>query len=445
MSAPGLGGGEGGGGGERLPLEGVRVLDFTVVWAGPYATQLLAEWGAEVIRVESTRFFPSTTRGALARPSPELVRAGGAGGYPGHDPGARPWNRAALFNAHARNKRSMTVDLTRPEGQEVLRRLVEVSDGLVENNALTTMERAGVSWERLSAINPRFVLVRMPAFGLTGPYNRYRTFGSHMESVVGHYSVFGYPGAQPDESGTSLMADPAAGVSGVVAFMAGLRHRRRTGEGVQIEIATAENFAGYLGEYVLDYSMNGRLSGYLGNRDPVAAPQGVYPCAGEDRWIAITAGSDEAWRALCGVLGRDDLADDERYASAAGRRAGHDEIDASIIAWSVFQDPIEAMEALQQAGVAAGAVMNERDAYGDPHLRARGYWQALDHPEAGSHEYPGVLWKAERAPNRLRRAAPRLGEDNEYVYRELLGYSEAEYREFEASGHAGMDYDPSIP
>lgn len=429
----------------HLPLHGLRILDFTVVWAGPYATQLLAEWGAEVIRVESTKFFPSTTRGGLARPSAELVRAGGIGGYPDHEPGERPWNRAALFNVHARNKRSMTVDLTTPEGQEVFERLLRVSDGLIENNQPNTMERAGVSWEHLSEINPRFILVRLPAFGLTGPYRAYRTFGSHMESVVGHYSVFGYPGAQPDASGTSLLADPASGVSGAMAFMAGLRHRRKTGEGIQIEAATAENFANYLGEYILDYSMNGRLSGYRGNRDPVHAPQGVYPCAGEDHWLSITVGADEEWRALCGVMGRDDLAADTRFATAGARRDAHDEIDTEILTWTVFQDAVEAMNALQAAGVAAGVIMNEAHAYADPHLRERAYWETLEHPEAGAHEYPGVLWRALNTPNHLRAPAPRLGEHNEYVYRGLLGYSEAEYRHLEALGHIGMDYDPSIP
>ena len=433
------------GGGKRLPLEGIRILDFTVVWAGPYATQLLAEWGAEVIRVESTKFFPSTTRGGLARPSAELVRSGGQGGYPDYEPGERPWNRAALFNVHARNKRSVTMDLTRPEGQEVFERLVRASDGLVENNAPNTMERAGVSWERLSKINPRFILVRMPAFGLTGPYRAYRTFGSHMEAVSGHYSLFGYPGALADESGTSLLADPAAGVSGATAFMAGLRHRRRTGEGVQLELATAENFTGYLGDYILDHSMNGRDAAYRGNRDLVYAPQGVYPCAGDDRWLAISIGTDEAWRALCGVMARDDLAADPRYATPDARRAAHDDLDAEIMTWSIFQDALEAMHQLQAAGVAAGAILNEADAYADPHLRARSYFQPLTHPEAGTHEYPGVLWRASNTPNALRHAAPRLGEDNEYVYKDLLGYSDAEYRHFEATGHAGMDYDPSIP
>ena len=435
----------GNGSDKRLPLEGIRILDFTVVWAGPYATQLLSEWGAEVIRVESTKFFPSTTRGGLARPSAELVRSGGQGGYPDYEPGERPWNRAALFNVHARNKRSVTMDLTRPEGQEIFERLVKVSDGLVENNAPNTMERAGVSWERLSKVNPRLILVRMPAFGLTGPYRAYRTFGSHMEAVSGHYSLFGYPGALADESGTSLLADPAAGVSGAMAFMSGLRHRRRTGEGLQLELATAENFTGYIGDYLLDYSMNGRLAGYRGNRDLVYAPQGVYPCAGEDRWLSISIGTDEEWRALCGVMGRDDLGADERYATLDARRAAHDDVDTEILTWSIFQDPIEAMQQLQAAGVAAGAIMNERDAYSDPHLRDRGYFETLEHPEAGTFEYPGVVWRTQNTPNHLRHAAPRLGEDNEYVYKELLGYSEEEYQHFVETEHAGMDYDPSIP
>jgi crotonobetainyl-CoA:carnitine CoA-transferase CaiB-like acyl-CoA transferase len=431
---------------KRLPLEGIRILDFTVVWAGPYSTQLLAEWGAEVIRVESTKFFPSTTRGVVARTTKQMVeRTGQGGGFPDKDPGSRPWNRGALFNAHARNKLSMTVDLTRPEGQDVLEQLVRVSDGLIENNAVATMERVGVNWERLSKINPELIMVRMPAFGLTGPYRSYRTFGSHMESVVGHYSVFGYQGEDPSSSGTSLAADPAAGVAGVLAFAAGLRQRRRTGKGLQIELSTAENFSSYLGEYVMDYTMNGNLHGYIGNRDSVAAPQGVYPCNGEDRWIAISIGSDEEWASLNKAMGMPELANDRRFDTRESRQENHDELDAIISGWSRNRDSIETMGMLQIAGVRAGAVMNEADAFADPHLADRGYWEELSHPEAGTHLHPGVVWRAERTPNRLERAAPRLGEDNDYVYRELLGFDDARYARFEELGHIGMDYDESIP
>ena len=429
---------------KKLPLEGIRILDFTVVWAGPFATQLLAEWGAEVIRVESTKFFPSTTRGTLARPSKELVQQGGIGGYPDKDPGHRPWNRAALFNVHARNKLSMTVDLTNPEGQEIFADLVSKSDGLIENNAIATMERAGVSWEKLSKINPEFVLVRMPAFGISGPYKSYRTFGSHMESLVGHYSLFGYQGETPEASGTSLFADPASGVAGVLAFMSGLRHRRNTGKGIQIETATAENFANQLGPHILNYSMEEDVPEYIGNRHPVYAPQGVYPCKGEDRWISITITDDLEWQKLSSLIGSGELSKKDDYNNVQKRRMHHDVIDEEISKWTINHDSIELMNTLQNNGIPAGAVMNEKDAFEDPHLQQRNYWEELTHPEAGTYKYPGVLWKSNAIDNKLRRAAPRLGEDNEYVYKTILGYSDEQYEAYEKNGHIGMDYDDSI-
>tara|TARA_B100000029_G_scaffold499123_1_gene569043 strand:- start:6515 stop:7831 length:1317 start_codon:yes stop_codon:yes gene_type:complete len=429
---------------KKLPLEGIRILDFTVVWAGPFATQLLAEWGAEVIRVESTKFFPSTTRGTLARPSKELVQQGGIGGYPDKDPGHRPWNRAALFNVHARNKLSMTVDLTNPEGQEIFADLVSKSDGLIENNAIATMERAGVSWEKLSKINPEFVLVRMPAFGISGPYKSYRTFGSHMESLVGHYSLFGYQGETPEASGTSLFADPASGVAGALAFMSGLRHRRNTGKGIQIETATAENFANQLGPHILNYSMEEDVPEYIGNRHPVYAPQGVYPCKGEDRWISITITDDLEWQKLSSLIGSGELSKKDDYNNVQKRRMHHDVIDEEISKWTINHDSIELMNILQNNGIPAGAVMNEKDAFEDPHLQQRNYWEELTHPEAGTYKYPGVLWKSNAIDNKLRRAAPRLGEDNEYVYKTILGYSDEQYEAYEKNGHIGMDYDDSI-
>lgn len=430
--------------GKNLPLEGIRILDFTVVWAGPFATQLLAEWGAEVIRVESTKFFPSTTRGTLARPSKELVQQGGIGGYPNNDPGDRPWNRAALFNVHARNKKSMTVDLNTDEGQEIFERLIRESDGLIENNAIATMERAGVSWEKVSKINPKFILVRMPAFGISGPYKSYRTFGSHMESVVGHYSLFGYPGETPEASGTSLFADPASGVSGALAFMAGLRQRKRTGKGLQIETSTAENFANQLGPHILKHSMDGKDGEYKGNRNAIYAPQGVYPCNEEDSWLSITIYNDSQWNKLCSVLDNSDLQNNVEYQTNAGRMRNHQFIDDQISRWTKEHNSVEAMNLLQDNGIPAGAILNERDAFLDPHLDEREYWEELTHPETGTFLYPGVLWKAALTPNELRRAAPRLGEDNEYVYKDLLKYNNEEYENFVKSGHIGMDYDESI-
>jgi crotonobetainyl-CoA:carnitine CoA-transferase CaiB-like acyl-CoA transferase len=431
----------------RLPLDGVRILDIGVVWAGPYVTQLLAEWGAEIIRIESIQHFQATTRGQVVRPTKEMsAMRGGMGGFPNRDPGARPWNRGPSFNHHARNKKSMTVDLTKPEGQEVFDELVKISDGLVENNVPVSMERVGVTWERISKVNPKFVLLRMPAFGLDGPYKNYRTFGSHMAANVGHYSVMGYRGEDASLTGNTLVADAAGGSGGALAFASGLRYVRKNGKGIFIEIASAENFATYLGDFIVDYVMNGTEPELEGNRHRVLAPQGTYPCRGEDRWITISVADDEEWLALCRTIGRDEMTRDRRFATLEARRENHDALDAEIASWTGQQDATEAMNLLQGAGVAAGAVINEVDAYADPHLADRGFWEPLEHPEieGGPRLHTGSLWKAERTPRRHGRAAPRLGEDNEYVYKELLGFSDGKYTEFEETGHIGMDYAPHV-
>lgn len=433
--------------GHKLPLQGVRILDIAVVWAGPYATQLLAEWGAEIIRIESIQHFQATTRGQVVRPTKEMASMrGGMGGFPNRDPGARPWNRGPSFNHHARNKRSMTVDLTKPEGQEVFDELVRKSDGLIENNVPVSMERVGVTWERVSKVNPKFVMLRMPAFGLDGPYKNYRTFGSHMAANVGHYSVMGYRGEDAAITGNTLVADAAGGAGGALAFASGLRYARKNEKGIFIEIASAENFATYLGDFMVDFTMNGTLPELEGNRHRVLAPQGTYPCSGEDRWLTISVTGDDEWRALCRAMDRDDLARDPRFASHDGRRENHDILDGEITAWTAGQEAAEAMILLQAAGVAAGVVMNEADAFADPHLVDRGFWEALEHPEVegGPRLHTGSLWKAERTPRKHWRAAPRLGEDNEYVYKELLGFSDEKYREFESDGHIGMDYGPNV-
>ncbi len=430
-------------GSRRLPLEGIRILDLTVVWAGPYGTQILADWGAEVIRIESIKHFPATTRGMVMRPEKGMAPLGGAPSqFPDNDPGDRPWNRWASFNAHARNKRSMTVDLRRPEGQEVLDRLLRISDGIVENNVPISMERVNITWDRVREVNPRAIMIRQPAFGIDGPYKNYRTFGSHMAAVVGHYSFMGYRGEDPSMTGNTLTADAAGGAAGALAFAAGLRYREQTGQGLLIELATAENFMTYLGDQFMDYSMNGRAAEHQGNRDPVHAPQGVYPCMGEDRWIAISVQSDKAWRSLANtVMQRPDLASDAGFATLEGRQQHHDDLDAEIISWTVTQDAIEAMTLLQENGIAAGTVMQESDAFADPHLESMGFWEDLHAEEVGTHRYTGALWTAKTTPRRHRWGPPRLGEDNEYVYKELLGFSDADYAAYEKGGHIGMDYD----
>ena len=427
---------------KSLPLDGLRILDLTVVWAGPYATQIFGDWGAEIIRVESIKHFPATTRGMVMRPTKEMVsQKGSLSAYPDRDPGERPWNRTASFNAHARNKKSMTVDMTKPEGQKVFDELLKISDVVIENNVPVSMDRINVNWERVSNVNPKIVMLRMPGFGLDGPYEDYRTFGSHMAGVVGHYSVMGYQGELADMTGNTLTADAAGGAGAALALAAGIRYRNHNDKGIFIEIATAENFANYLGDHILDYTVNDRLASPMGNRDISNAPQGVYRCTGEDRWIAISVNSDKQWESLCNLIGSPELAKDPEYSNVSRRRSLHDTIDQLIEAWSIGMDAHKAMSALQAEGIPAGVVMNEEDAFSDPHLEENGFWETLEGDETGKYQYASTLWKTVLTDRSHKRAAPRLGEDNEYVYKELLGFDEDKYAEFEAAGHIGMDYD----
>ena len=344
----------------RLPLAGLRVLEITVVWAGPYCGSFLADLGAEVIRVESTNTFVPLTRGAAPHPPQAVIDNLPlySGGLPGRVPGDRPFNRSPMFNSHARNKRSMTVNLLEPRGREVFDRLVAVSDVLIENNPTETMEKLGISYESLKAVKDDFIMLRMPAYGSTGPYRDFRAHGVHIEGVVGHTQLRGYADTDPSYNTTVLMSDAAAGVQGAFAVLAALRHRQRTGEGQLVELGQAENFFPYLGEYYLDYAMNGRTHGPLGNRHPTAL-QNCYPCAGDDRWLVITVYDHQQWLALCDVIGAPQLASDTSLADAPARAARQDEIDQHIAAWTRTKNPTEAMNILQEAGVPAGAVLNQ--------------------------------------------------------------------------------------
>ena len=436
-----------GAGGRALPLEGVRVIDFTVVWAGPYATMHLADQGAEVIRVESRQHFAPQTRGLMAHPPQAFAEASAnqGGGYPDDLVGERPFNRAPFFNNHGRNKRSITVDLGRPEGQEALDRLIAVSDGLIENNLPPNIERQGVTWERVSAVNPDMVMLRVPAFGLDGPYRGYRTWGNHMEALLGHPALRAYPHLSLDYAPSGVPSDSASGIGSALALVMGLRQRRKTGKGLMIEVATAENFVPFIGEFVMDYTMNGRVSQQLGNTHPTLAPHNVYPCHGHDRWVAIAVRSEDEWARFAGVAHPLALGADPRFASMASRREHAAALDARIAEWTAGRDAWWIMERLQAEGVPAGVVMHERDALESRHLEARGFWRTIEHPEAGTQRHVGPLWRGTGPAPGPARHAPRLGEDNEYVYRQLLGYGEEEYAAFVEAGHAGMDYDPSVP
>ncbi|MBT5774051.1 MAG: CoA transferase, partial [Dehalococcoidia bacterium] len=361
------------------PLEGIRVADITVVWAGPHVTQLLGEWGAEVIRVEPITRIQTSSRGADQTLTQEQARIAGERGqllaaYPDFDPKDDRWNRSPAFNSHSRNKKSMACDIMTPEGKAAFLRLIEVCDVFVENNVPETIEKAGITWEELKAVNPRLIMLRMPGFGISGPYKNYRVFGMHAEAMIGHHYLRGYTDASPAYTGTSLSADGNAGVLGAYAVVMALRHRDRTGEGQQVEMPLAEAFLPNIGEFILDYTMNGRVAPPQGNTHPHHAPHNVYATVGEDQWIAIDVGTDEEFVALCGVLGAPALASDTRFAAGTGRLEHRDELDGELAELIAPLDKERLFRELQAVGVIAAPLHDELDALADEQLAARDWF-----------------------------------------------------------------------
>ncbi len=433
----------------KLPLEGIRVVDITVIYAGPFATMHLADWGAEVIRVESTKHFQVLTRGGMARPPQEIVsnptRTGGLATYCNRDVTFRSWNRWTLFNAHARNKLGCTMDLTQPRGKELFKKLIQVSDVFLESNAPHVMENLSLTYDVIKEVNPRLIMLSMPGFGQYGPYKYYRSLGVHQECFIGHTFLRGYPDSDPSTTSTLFHADEASGATAAFAVLAALHYRHRTGKGQFINMAQAEATMPHLGEAIMDYTMNKRVQTSSGNRLPGAAPCGCYRCQGEDRWINITVTSDEEWEGLCRAMGEPQWTREERFSDSPSRDKHQDELDKLIEEWTIKENHYTLMYLLQREGVPAGPVIFEDDAYTDPHLKERGFFEELTHEECGTHLYPGLGWRMSKTPNNLRLPPVRLGEHNEYVYKQVLKVSDEEYRKLEKEGHIGMDYVPEIP
>jgi crotonobetainyl-CoA:carnitine CoA-transferase CaiB-like acyl-CoA transferase len=436
---------------QNLPLQGIRVIDLTVVWSGPYATQMLADWGAEVIRVESCQHWQNYTRGTEARPSQPTIGRKVAlpwfRGYPDWKAHPRSWNRFPWFNTHARNKLSMTVDLMRPEGMDIFKRLVPKADLLIENNSVDTLDKMGISYDLLKELKPDIIMIRMPGWGLTGPYSGHRAFGLQMEHTCGHSYIRGYKDTPPTTLTTSFHCDAVAGGTAAFAALMALRQRDRTGKGQFIEIPQIEAMIPQLGQSIMDFTMNGRVQTTVQNWHPslAMAPHNCYRCQGDDRWINITVTSDDEWQAFCDVMGHPDWTRDGRFADALNRVKNQEALDERIEAWTMTQENIPLMHRLQEVGVPAGAVYNAVDVFADPHLKERGFFQEMTQEDCGTHLYHGLPWKASKTPNHLRLPPCRLGEHNEYVYKEVIGVSDEEYAELEKAGHIGMDFIPSIP
>jgi crotonobetainyl-CoA:carnitine CoA-transferase CaiB-like acyl-CoA transferase len=415
---------------------------MTTVWSGPYATMLLADLGAEVIRVENPWVLPPTTKGYQARPVISDLGLLGSG----YGPAAagrpdRPWNRHALNNSTARNKLSCTIDTRRSEGRDLLMRLAEKSDVFIENFKASGLERIGIEVSALQARNPRLVIVRLPPTGLSGDWSSYTGFGTQFDVLTGLLWICGHRESDLTTSPATTYMDAATGPAGAFATMAALRYRDETGRGQVVELAQSENVLNHLGDVYVDAQL-GREPQRMGNRDRWRAPQGVYAGRGDNRWLALSVGDDNEWAALAKVMDRPELEADPRFAGAAARRAQHDEIDSMIDGWMATQDVTDAFVALQQAGVPAAPVMDEAMFCNDPHVRARCFMRPLQVRDVGTHPHPGQPYRG--VPQAWRRGSPALGEDNEYVYKEILGVDDEEFARLGETRILADDYlDPS--
>ena len=399
-----------------LPLSGVTVLDLTAFWAGPACTHQLATLGADVIKVESPS-RPDGMRFATVRPpsEPDWMEYGPT--FHGTNPG----------------KRSITIDFSKAEGRELVLRMVERADVVVENFTPRVLGNVGLEYDDLVARRADVILLRMPAFGLDGPWRDRPGFAQTTEQVSGIAWMTGEAGGEALVRST---IDPIAGIHGAFAVLAALEHRGRTGEGRQIEMPMAEVAMNVAAEPIVTWSAYGTLLERQGDRGAPGAPQGVYACPGDEQWVALSVTTDDEWRALVEVLGSSDWAGDPELATGAGRRARHDELDTALAAWFSTQDRDDAVARLLDAGVLAAPVWDQMIQDELPQLAERGFTQWLDHPIAGPVGYPGTGVRADTFDNSYRAPAPTVGQHTDAVLHEL-GLTDDEITTLKHSGVVG--------
>ena len=413
---------------ERMPLKNYRVLDLSRIWAGPYCTKLFADMGAEIIKMESLSVYDSH-RGPV---NP----AKGIAAYPDGEPGDEPWNRNGWFNCLHMSKYGVTLELTKAEGRRVFERLVSISDVVIENFRQGSLERLGYTYEELRKHRPDLIYVSMPAFGNAGPWKGYLGYGIGQEQLSGMAHMTGYRGEGPMKSGINH-GDPITGSHAAGVLMAALRHRRRTGKGMYIDVSQQESSVALMGPEVLAYQMTGQEPERRGNRSGWYAPANSYPCAGEDRWVTIAATNQDQWRSLAQAMDAAGLVDDPRFTTNEARRENHDGLDRIISEWTIGLEAYDLTRKLQRLGVPAGPVLRGPDLLQDAHYKDRGTFVTVDHPQVGPKQYPGIPWKMSATPGVVRWPSPTLGQHNREVYGELLGLTGLEIDQLDQTGIIG--------
>ena len=376
------------------PLKGVRVADFSRVWAGPFATRYLADLGAEVIRIETSEYL---------------------------DLGRLRVDSGPTFPETNRGKLGVTLNFRHPRGLDLARRLVAVSDVVIENFAAGVIERRGLGYEDLKEVRPDVVMLSMPGYGNIGPYSAHAAYGQNLMAYSGLSLLWGHPDSPLEARPKVHYADFMSAAIGGSAVLAALEYRSRTGHGQYIELAQAESLASTMGVAHLDYLVNGRTWRPNGNRSPNAAPSGCYPCRGDDQWCVISCLTGDQWTSLCGEMGNPSWAQDPAFGSLEARIEHHDELDERLGQWTSQYTPYQVMRRLQRAEVPAGVVQSGEQLYHDHHLRSRGYVVESDHGGRGRMEHPGSTVRLSDTPGRIESGGPELGQHNYHVFGDLLG------------------------
>ncbi len=379
-------------------LNGLRVLDFTWMLAGPYATRMFADFGAEVIKIQSKK----TAKGAES-------------------------NMTGYFNTWNRNKRSITLDMSHSEAKEIFLKLVAKSDILIENFSPRVMKNWGLNYNKLSEVNPNLIMVSMSAMGQTGPWRDFVAFGPTLQALSGLTYLTSFSKETPMGLGYAF-ADPIAGLYAAFAVLAALEYRERTGEGQYIDLSEYEAICTLMGPALLDMLVNRREIKPQGNRSEnvPAAPYACYKCLGTDRWCVIAAFDEVEWQALCKVMGYPNWMKEEQFSTLSKRKEHVEELDGLLGQWTSQHSPEEIVKLLQEAGVPAGVVQNAEDLSKDPQLVERDFFVYLEHPTLGKTISDASPIKFKEKSTLNWKAAPLLGEDNRYVYMDLLGLTESQ-------------------
>jgi benzylsuccinate CoA-transferase BbsF subunit len=402
--------------GQKGVFEGIVIVSFSWAVVGPLTMKYFADYGATVIRIE-THKRPCTSR--LSTP------------YKDNKPGI---NRSGYFNHFSANMYSMALNIDHPRSQEVLTRLIQRADIIMENFTPGIMEKWGLTYEHLTTIKPDIIMLRQSGFGSWGPYAQQPAFGMVLAAMAGLPNFVGWPDRGPLPLGISAYTDCISPRFAVASLIAALDHRDKTGKGQMLDLSQFETSLYFILPAILDYQSKGREPFMTGNSNSHLVPHGVYPCKGEDRWCAIAVQNDVQWAALCNIIEKPELIEDDKFCTLINRKKNEDEINRIIGEWTINYTTEVISEKMQLAGVPAGIVKNAADIYKDPQLRQRGLFWPLKHPDMGTFTHLGQSFELSETPAQARLPSPQLGEHTEFVCSKILNMPDTEFIELLNSG-----------